>query len=276
MRPNLIVTIAYHYDKDRFKWLRKTLGALEKVSFAHVTIVVTTNDIKSMKLLSTLKSKSVGIVTLINSNLTHPHLLTWVHREVFYACLESYDYFMYLEDDLEVSESQIKYLIYWNNSLIPYGLLPALIRIEWCTLNNSWNVTDMNLSSLILPSIVRIGKIGTFVAFQKHYQGLYLYSRSQMYELYSFQPVHYKPDPLKVGARELANEALTYINSPIESFSRMVIPLDPKQNMMPLSAFVHHMPNNYAQDRNSSYGKFPLAKLQQIIQQKASSLEVRQ
>lgn len=55
-----------------------------------------------------------------------------VHRELVSAKLDSYDWFLYAEDDLALRTHHIQYLQRWTPRLARRGMLPHLMRLRSC------------------------------------------------------------------------------------------------------------------------------------------------
>ena len=65
------------------------------------------------------------------------------------------------------------------------------------------------------------------------------------------------PDTGIWGIREKAAQGLTYWNVPASAHSRIIVGLSQEMQIHPHSQ-IHHLPNNYADNPNSPFGKIPV------------------
>ena len=66
------------------------------------------------------------------------------------------------------------------------------------------------------------------------------------------------PDFGRWPIRELAAQGQTFVDVPKGFDSRIAVPLDVKALLLEESCFVHHLPNSYADNANSRFGKIPV------------------
>jgi hypothetical protein len=88
---------------------------------------------------------------------------------------------------------------------------------------------------------------------------MYLYDRELMLEHLSGPSSN--PDFGPWSIREKAAQGLTFVNVPKGFRSRNLVPYDIKRNQIDESCFIHHLPNNYANDPHSQFGKIPVDQL---------------
>jgi hypothetical protein len=194
--------------------------------------------------------------------LPHPFFLGWHHLEVFRHLLSNtkVSHFLYMEDDLLISEKNIRYWLIGRKKLRHRGLYPSFVRVEKRKNSDVWYSTDctehVDLSKL--PS-VRINDRYRFFGLPNPYQGMYLMDRELMSEHLSGPSSH--PDFGPWGIREKAAQGLTFLNVPQGFGSRNVVGYNCETNQIDSHSWIHHMTNNYANDPSQPFGKIPILEL---------------
>ncbi len=136
----VLVCISAHYVPDRVRYLDLVLASIAAWPVGYVRVVLVTND-ETLMAEPTITSHQRGFSDhgweLTHHHcqaLDHPYYLTWAHKALIPQWLgaaeEERDYFLYLEDDLVVSESNITYLLQALPILKPHGLIPGFLRYE--------------------------------------------------------------------------------------------------------------------------------------------------
>jgi len=126
----LLICICFHYIEDRFRYLDVLMDRFlnEYTSRFNVTVIVDTNSKQGeMRLRERYPDDRVGIFR--HDRLAHPFHLTWMHRYHISLHKDEYDFFMYVEDDMDIPlENFVRYLenfrIVW-----PRGV-PVFLRVE--------------------------------------------------------------------------------------------------------------------------------------------------
>ena len=95
-----------------------------------------------------------------------------------------------------------------------------------------------------------------FVCMPKPYQGMYFLDRPLMEECAESPAM--SPDFGKWYIREKAAQGLTFVNIPKGFTSRNLVLVDPHTKTIPQKAWVHHLPNTYANEPKARLGKLPM------------------
>jgi hypothetical protein len=125
LEKKLLICIAFHYVDSRIIYLEKILEEFKKYEIDH-DIIIDTNSEETLNL-QFLQNKNIEIV--INKNLEHPYHLTCRHRFTMLEKLDSYDWFMYLEDDMLLPYENFESFTEKFEELWP-SYTPSFIRVE--------------------------------------------------------------------------------------------------------------------------------------------------
>jgi hypothetical protein len=197
--------------------------------------------------------------TFVAGPLDHPFDLTWVHKKILTGVFlpdSAFSHFLYLEDDLELTPEGVAYWLEAREQLRPFGLIPSFFRVERTQGDTVWRSTDQirRVCAPLLPQ-VRISPSLWFVNLPNPYQGLYLFDRELAAEHVAGPAVRKGFAPTGWQVRECAAQGQTFVGVPGGFIARNVVPFDPRDNSIPPRCFVHHLPNTYADDPASCFGK---------------------
>jgi len=263
MNIRLVVCITFYYDFRRLIYLQKSLESLSIIN-VDKQIYILTNTFDSDELLS--------IQSLIKENTTivkscengHDFLLTWSHFSLMKKNLNEFTHFLYLEDDIEFSRKNLNYWIDAREKLKYTGLIPGFFRIEKINDFDVYSTDVIKPMSLYDCGLIDVENSETFISIVYPYQGMYLFDRELMNEFLEskdFNPDFSQNPSIKswnrtnFGIREKSALGLTYISVPAGFNSRIVLPFNFINGVLHDTCFVHHLPNNYATDKNSPFGK---------------------
>lgn len=216
------------------------------------------NIIKTVK-----QNRQLLVETHTPTYLGHPYLLTWSHFHTFRKLFESdqsITHFMYLEDDIFITPKNIEYWLKSRQDLKIAGLIPSFLRYEKkkdsAELYSTDALTNSNLDNI--PTL-KTTENYCYLNLQNPYQGMYLLDRDLMYEhLTSLSSI---PGNSHWGIREQAAAGLTFINIPPGCNSRNFIGYDSKNSRIDPNSLIHHLPNNYADNSNTPFGKIKINEL---------------
>lgn len=245
--PHLAVCVTFFYAPERLSYLATVIsnyiGIANKTDVYIVTNIADTQPIAEV--LSHLPSH-MSIMFVTPSGIGHPYLLTWTHREIFQRVLTSNEvtHFMYSEDDLLFSRSNVMYWLRYRKPLQKHGFIPSFFRVERHKYMG-WVSTDCS-SPIELDSLPRLMlEDGTlFIGMENPYQGMYFLDRPLMEE-FAASPAM-SPDFGSWNIREKAAQGLTFVNIPKGYTSRNLVPFDPNTKTISQESWIHHLPNNYA------------------------------
>ena len=272
-----LFTCLAHADPKKNSILAKVLASQEKL-FEKVHVCVITNltaqaDIEAIYQCAPNNTNNFKL-EVFNEGcnlLPSPWLLTWVHKKLMLQKYNdtSYTHFMCIEDDMEITSTNVEYWIRCREYLRAYNLYPSFMRVEWNYEHQQWAMTDsMKGDSFSISKSPRIDlRDGfSFINLSRAYQGMFLYDRELMKEhidSISFNLFEFIPDwqerikhlEWPMGLTENAVFALTYMNVPRGFYSRNCIPVFTKYKMIDPACFVHHLPNKYTNMSNMNHGK---------------------
>jgi len=254
----LLVSITFHYNSARLKYLRTICQQLPALAF-EIKVLIITNT----KEANLLKSISDSINFLPNYELIdypvmgHPYFLTWGYHPFFknYFLTDlSFSHFMYLEDDILIKPKNIDYWLRGRKELKETSFYPSFVRYENNHADGAMYATDItaSLSYKKMP-FVKISCEYGFINSPQPYQGMFLMDRAMMNEYLNSQAC--SPDFGSWGIREKATQGLTYAGVPKSFFSRNLIGLNFIKRKIDCGALIHHLPNNYTNDPLSQFGK---------------------
>lgn len=256
---HLAVCITFFYVPERLAYLSQIIsnyaGIARKTDIYIVTNVLDTNLVSS-KLPNIPAELSINFFTPTGTG--HPYFLTWSHREIFRKLLHDGDvsHFLYTEDDLLFDRSNVIYWLKYRDALRNHGLIPSFIRVE---LHQELGWVSSDCKKPINPNKQpkRTLADGTqFIGMKYPYQGMYFLDRDLMDEFYNSPAM--SPDFGKWNIREKAAQGLTFVNVPEGFTSRNVLLVDAKTMRIPQETWIHHLPNNYANDPNAKFGKLSM------------------
>jgi hypothetical protein len=263
MKIRLLICITFYYKFDRLIYLQKSLESLSNID-VDKQIFIITNTFDSDELLSIQAHINSNTTTIKSYENGHDFLLTWSHFSLMKKNLNEFTHFLYLEDDIEFSIKNLNYWIDAREKLKYARLIPGFFRIEKL---NDFNIISTDVikpMSLYDCGLIDIGNSETFISIVYPYQGMYLFDRELMNEFLEskdFNPDFNQNSSIKFwnginfGIREKSALGLTYISIPVGFKSRIVLPFDFKNGGLNETCFIHHLPNNYATDINSPFGK---------------------
>ncbi len=270
----LAVCITFHYTQQRIEYLAKVCDSLVGMApEIHLTIVTNSeveSEITSIKNL--VNTEKIKLEFLVPKALGHPFLLTWSHLNAFRQQFtdESFTHFLYLEDDIYLTQSNISYWLEAREKLRTYGFYPSFLRRELNMENGSWYSSDVlsRMSYYDCP-VLDLGTEGKFISIVHPYQGMYLYDRELMNEHLSGPSSNPDFEHNNTGLfsmqgpyiREKASLGLTYVSIPKGFRSRNLLPFNGISNQVEEYSMIHHLPNNYANDPALPAGKIPVHKL---------------
>lgn len=259
--PHLAACVTFHFAAERLPYLSKTvsnyIGLARKTDVFVVTNISDTDRIWDV-LPHSRNDLSLHFVT--PSGLGHPFLLAWTHREVFrevHACGAA-SHFLYSEDDLLFGRPNVEYWLRYREPLKRHGLIPSFFRVEQSR-DLGWVSTDcITPCSPYSQPHVMLDDGTLFVCMRNPYQGMYFLDRELMDE-FSASPAM-SPDFGRWDIRERAAQGLTFVNVPNGYSSRNAVPMNSGNWCVPREAWIHHMPNNYAEDPKVPFGKISVEK----------------
>lgn len=270
----LLVAISFHFAPDRLSYLEQVLYTLLQMPVKSRRVMVLTNTPQPAEqaILNQL-FLDVGLVSeqeaqlVVTSELDHPYDLTWAHKQiitdVFLGSGDRYSHFAYLEDDERLTFENLAYFISARDYLRPFGLVPAFLRTEWNSIRechvNIDNISAVNLSSR--PFVKT--RDCAFICVDNPYCGAFILDEALAQEYItslSFDRDR-SSEVSPWSVRERAAMGLTFENPPPPFSFRVAIPLSINSCSVPTCAWLAHLPNNYANNADSPFGKVTMSDL---------------
>jgi len=251
---SLLVHIAFHYVPHRWQYLERVLSGLTEFELERLVVVIdsNTNDVRR-HLASLALPKHVTVRVDVHTELAHPFDLTWAHRKHMASVLDSFDYFMYLEDDIYVPWQTFDAWLRRAESVSGRGFIHGFLRVEFdragCPISSDWR------SAAHRPTTIEIA--GTkYIRPEWFYHACWAYSRATMqhfvrtiawrrgFHRWSSEIRRHRHDGNYTREFSAFGMACAAPGRP-----RVLLPVD-DQGRVPADAWVFHLPNNYAQDAN--------------------------
>jgi len=280
----LFTCITFHFRADKLAYLQHVLSWQPRLA-PSVQVALITNTVVEDELAAiaaVLPPPTDAFQCQIFNHgpqpLPSPWLLTWLHKPLM---LKKYQddpgttHFMYLEDDHEITPTNIAYWLEGREQLRPFGLYPSFLQVEWSASQQEWTsvalFNDEQVSIARSPRLTTHDERAHYINLSKVYQGMFLYDRELMGEhiaAVSFDYSRYVPD-LEArfasswggGIAEAATDGLTFVNVPAGCHSRNFVPYFPKYRLLDPRCFVHHLPDKYANTPDSPFGHLPVRQI---------------
>jgi hypothetical protein len=269
----ILVAITFHFDASRLRFLAEVLRALAEYPVQSMEVVILTNTSRQeeLGLLHGLCGETLSEAhTSVRSycELADPWVLTWCHKEIIarefvHDNAGRYTHFIYLESDIRLTFENFCYFVEFREALRGFGLLPAFLRVEYCTALAGFTASDLFWPVYVpLQSYVRLGDTA-FVNVPNPYNPFYIldielaaeYIPSRSFRLEGSYEV------CRWGVAERAAMGLCLENVPAPFQSRYVVPVSMKDDTVPAFARVAHLPNNYADNPKMPLGKVRIGSL---------------
>jgi len=241
--PNkLTIVICFFYNKKKIENLKKTLSQISSYKFKkNITIVTNTLENSHRKVLNKiLRSKINNYKILEINNLPDNNLLPWYSLNVMRQNFKqkSNSHFMYLEDDILISDRNIFYWIYFRKILKKFNLIPGFLRYEK-NKNIMYSVDNPKKIKISKnPHIYSLNKKFGFINSKYPYHAMYLMDRELMKNYLSSNAVkfdfafHNKSIKSLYPIKEQLNISYAYINVPKGFHNRIMIPFNQKNGIL--------------------------------------------
>lgn len=249
-RSSLIVHVAFHYVAARAQYLLRVLDEINAYQFAKIDIYVDTNRNETSALLRNVETRpGVTIHVVTHTNLEHPFDLTWTHRRNIDAALGNYDYYMYIEDDICVSDAALHAWHDDSERLAEHGYLRGFVRAE---INPDGELVSTDYKKPIgSENLLRVEN-HLYIQPENPYQGFWLYSQQQMQTFVASEC--WQNGNCGWPVRERASAGMIWLD---REQHNILVPLY-KGKIDPM-AIVMHLPNNYSTNPATGFGKLRIA-----------------
>ena len=246
----LVIVICFFFNPKKISIFEKTLMNLSLYKFKKEIIILTNNldDLQRKKIKNIIRKKIRNYSIEEIEDLPENNLLPWYSLNIMRKKIKDKknSHFMFIEDDIIVNTSNIKYWIYFRKILKKYNLIPGFVRYEIFKKRKISvdNREKINLKNL--PTISTKTKENGFVNSKYPYHAMYLMDREMMEEYllsnstsldFSFSNKFMKSNyPIK----ELANISYAYLNIPQGYHNKLMIPYDKNKKILSCCQILHN------------------------------------
>lgn len=260
MRGNkLLVCIAFHYVPDRLKYVMKLLDRFSTYDM-DVSVIIDTNvsfrlddfggyshdDLALADNLSWMYKNGFynNISISVHDKLDHPYHLTWMHRKHFVDNIDNYDWFMYLEDDMDVPYENFKEYTDNFDMLWEQKCVPSFVRVEKFE-GKEFNPDNTSHQH---PLFITINK-KTFVTLGNPYHAFWIMPQKEL------------KDTMLTNFVRVDTSRETAASYPMWELGEKPLVMIEGKQVSPL-CYSYHITNNYAQS-NLPFAKIEISKLLQ-------------
>ena len=230
----MVKHITFFYIEERIKSLNEVLGTANKYKFT-TDIFIHTND-KDFK-----KEKLIpynnGSLEFVCHDLSgvNPHNLAWKCRELLEKQKDTYDIFMYTEDDILVNNATIEYWLKYKDLVLKHKYQLGFIRVE---ISNNKNMFAINqYHSAERNRIINLDN-NKYLELVQPYCAFWIYDKN---EFNKFVKSGYYTNINEMGAPNMIREFSAYGFK--KSYVGTIIPLI--NNELPIDCAVYHLGTKY-------------------------------
>lgn len=244
MDKKLLVCISHHYNPEKIVYLKKVIERFLNYDLS-VMIIIDTN---SYELLKEISYHNVFIY--VHTHLKHPYYLTWAHRQHMVKFINEYDYFIYIEDDIDLPFEN--FLEYLNNFTILFPkYIPSFIRVE--ELDENYFIVDVQKQQKLKNSDIVLLDGKRFITLDRPYHAFWIMPVQELKESIS----------IDFGSVSIDREASA--SYPIRELNKIpLVMLDDNNKISPL-CYSYHLPNTYVLKRGEEH-KFGRITLDNLLE----------
>lgn len=257
MVSRIEVHIVSHYRDDRTAQLNILLDAILDWKNCIVATTITSN-VETYRTsgflapyIERFEKRGHTLNLNVASGLSNPRMLTWEHKRFLRPWLESAspgeDFFVYLEDDIALTNDNISYFIRQSKTLRKHNLIPGFLRYEI-------KDGEKRLVDVMSPEYWQRDRSLTIDGVQYHananpYWAGFILDRAlaeEYVESKSFSPTASEFVPWNI--QERAAMGLTYENVNLRLRTRVVVPL--VDGVADPACMIWHCSNSYSADNH--------------------------
>jgi hypothetical protein len=244
----LSVHTTFFYREDRIKYLNRIIEEYNKYPvLVHFFIHTNFFDLNN----SYFENKNTNVTLFIIHHQVFEHddkyLLTWKHRDLLKTQKDTYDYFMYHEDDVLMPLTTFNYFLRYNPKLKKYNFNVGFIRIE---VNEQGVEYSTDMPNKKLKDYINVNSEIYAVNNINPYCALWLYDKetfnkfvnAEFYNLdYAYKNYFLYGNVSLYGIPEWAGIGAN--NKRLNIFNETLIPMD--KFKLVKDCKIYHMPNNF-------------------------------
>jgi hypothetical protein len=257
----IVYNIIFYYNEERIKYLLKIINEIKKYKY-ETDIYIHTNIHFQLKNLVSYKNK----LEIIVHDLTkiNPFKLTYLGKLYMKKFIKNYDIFIYSEDDILIYNEALNYWLEYKDICFEHKYNLGFLRIEYFDEDNIY-LTDIS-SCFHEPKFVTLNNNKFLVNDKNPYCACWIYDKKRMKDYIKskyFNSVQLMNpnNNKKIEIRESQAFGLHYKN--IDYFKHTLIHVNKTNELNKINenCFIHHMPNNYINNKKSRYGKLKTNKI---------------
>ena len=253
--------ITFFYLENRIQYINRIIDETNKYEYL-TDIYIHTNN-KELEPTSFNKYTN-GCLHIIYHDLTNidPFLLSWKCRDLLQQQKNDYDIFMYIEDDILVPYTAIKYWLKYDTIMKKVNCNVGFVRIE--VENDTEYITDLFAEKL--DTITHFGGQSYCVNNKNPYCAFWIYDKIDFNkfvssEYYDMNNIH------GYGTREKSAIGLHSIHT--KWYNATLIPIR-NNNQLIDDCRIYHMPNNYVVDKTMVLATIKFAEAVNLLENTTS------
>jgi len=261
----ILVAITFHYRVGKLFFLADVLRTLSEfpVDVMRVMLITNTSDAEELGILKRLCDEvSLDHAIKTMDNLAEPVDLAWCHKQFIVSDFLNtkkfeYTHFIYAEDDIRITFQNFMYFVSAREVLRARNLIPSFLRVEYNFFQNGFVNTD-NVNRMGYgrrPHLVTDEDI--YVDAESPYTACFILDQDLAREYVCTRSFHKESseDVKDWDVRERAAMGLCWENVPPSFSSRFVVPISKRTAIARPCAWISHLPNNYAAEPDTIFGK---------------------
>jgi len=235
MKKDLLICIAFHYSRDRIKYVYELIKNFNDNYKCSFDIFIDTNMI--------VHHTDPGFAYMshcscfLHENLKHPFHLTWQHRKHFKENIDNYENFMYVEDDMLLPyENYLNYLE--NFKLLWPRAIPSFVRIE----------TNGSGEEFITDATERQKLEIAFI------EGKHFTTLKNPYHAFWIMPAKELKETMTANFNRLHESRETAASYPMWELLKTPL-VEIENGQISKKCYSYHLPNNYTLSKESQFAK---------------------
>ena len=253
--------ITFFYLENRIQYINRIIDETNKYEYL-TDIYIHTNNKKLEP--TSFNKYTNGCLHIIYHDLTNidPFLLSWKCRDLLQQQKNDYDIFMYIEDDILVPYTAIKYWLKYDTIMKKVNCNVGFVRIE--VENDTEYITDLFAEKL--DTITHFGGQSYCVNNKNPYCAFWIYDKIDFNkfvssEYYDMNNIH------GYGTREKSAIGLHSIHT--KWYNATLIPIR-NNNQLIDDCRIYHMPNNYVVDKTMVLATIKFAEAVNLLENTTS------
>jgi len=270
--PAITVSIAAHYVPRRVEYLAHVLLAISRWQGWDVTVYLDTNDLALADdpalagATAAVQARGFTLCCDVAHGMAHPWHLTWWHkprlREWAAQGGDAADLFIYIEDDIVITQENLAYFIHTLPLAREQGRIPGFLRYELADDGTVMTPDARGCQQVTAAERLVLGG-QDFIAPHWPYWAGFVLDRELVSEYLAspwadLEQADRLPQSHNHSCRVQSAWALTYAAVPPGAHSRYVVPVDPYLDPLP-ECLVWHSANNYVRSKQHNFGTVRMA-----------------